>query len=115
MSLVTLPTFEGLSVVGIYKGYREVMGKPNAQGQSTSRTFVGISVETKDAYGNQSEKLFECVMPAKQIQKGLPALLAPLLNEKISLPVWAQPWQGAKSAGVTFYIADDVFDMFGQK
>lgn len=114
MPLVTIPTFEGLAVVGVYKGFREVMGKPNPQGQSTSRTFAGLAVSSRDAYGNITEKMFEFVIPAKQIARGLPALLAPFVGQQISIPVWAQPWAGAKSTGVTFYADDTVFDMFGK-
>lgn len=115
MSLINLPVFQGLNIVGTYRGFREVANKPDPTKPATSRTFLGFAVKTTDAYGIISEKIIECVVSQKLLQKGLPALLAPMAGTEISVPVWSQVWTGAKSSGVTFYVSDEVLEMFGAK
>lgn len=112
MSLLNIPTFAGLTVNGVYKGTRVQQGKPNQQGQSMQTLFGGIAVKTTDGYGAQSEETFEFVISQNLITQGIPAKLHQFEGAEVSMPVWGRVWVGAKSNGVTYYLANSVTELF---
>ena len=112
MSLLNIPTFAGLTVNGVYKGTRVQQGKPNQQGQAMQTLFAGIAVKAVDAYGAQTEETFEVVISQNLITQGIPAKLHQLEGTEVSLPVWGRVWVGAKSSGVTYYLANTVTEIF---
>ena len=111
MSLLNIPTVAGLTINGVYKGTRVQNGKPNQQGQSIQSVLGGIAVKTTDAYGAVVEETFEFQFSQALVQQGWPAKMAVLEGTEISVPVWGRVWTGAKSSGVTYYLANTVSEL----
>jgi len=107
MALLNIPTFAGLTVNGVYRGTRLQHGKPDQNGQTRQTLYCGISVERKGNYGTE-EEIIELVISDAMVKQGIPAKLALLENQEVSLPFWERVWTGTKSAGVTRYLANEV-------
>lgn len=110
-SLITLPTFQGLTANGVYKGVRIQRSKPDQNGIVKETLYCGISTERQGNYGTE-ETIIELVISDQLIKQGIPAKLAALEGTQISLPFWERLWQGAKSVGVTRYLSQEVKDIF---
>jgi hypothetical protein len=109
--LITLPTFHGLTVNGVYKGTRVQRSKPDANGQSKDTIFAGVAIEAKNAYGT-TEQIIEIVISSALVTQGLPAKLHALTDQLVSFPVWQSVWTGTKRSGVTLYMSNEVTDIF---
>lgn len=111
MSLLNIPTVAGLTINGTYKGTRIVNGKPNQQGQSIQSVIGGVAVKGVDNYGDPTEQIFEFQFSQSLVQQGFPAKMAALEGTEISVPVWGRVWTGAKTSGVTYYLANSVSEL----
>lgn len=110
-ALITLPTFHGLTVNGVYKGTRVQRGKPDGTGKVKETVFAGVAVESKNGYGS-TETIIEIVISSALVLQGLPAKLHALTDQLVSFPVWQSVWTGEKRSGVTLYMSNDVTDIF---
>lgn len=110
-SLITLPTFQGLTANGVYKGVRIQKSKPDQNGITKETLYCGISTERQGAYGTE-ETIIELVISEQLIKQGIPTKLAALEGQQISLPFWERLWQGRAAPGLTRYLSQEVKDIF---
>lgn len=110
-NMLTIPTFQGLTVNGVYKGVRQQHGRPNAQGVVRTTLYCGIAVVRQGNYGTE-ETIIEMVISEQLIKEGVPAKLAQFEGELISLPFWERLWEGTSTPGLTRYLSNEVKDMF---
>lgn len=107
MSLLNIPTFQGLSLNGVYLGTRVQRGNPDQNGVSREKVLCGISFEKNGHYG-AAQEVIEVVIPESLIKQGVPAKLAKFEGQEISLPYFEQLWSGNKGPGVTRYLSAEV-------
>lgn len=110
--LLNIPTFQGLTVNGKLLGTRVQKSRPDANGQTRNTLYCGIEVEKTNSYGASESVIFDIVISENLIKAGIPAKLALMNDTQVSLPIWNRVWQGAKSAGVTMYLANEVEALF---
>jgi hypothetical protein len=109
--LITLPTFHGLTVNGVYKGTRVQRSKPDVNGKVRETVFAGVSVEAQSNYGT-TENIIEICISSALVKEGLPAKLHALTEQLVSFPVWQSVWQGERKSGVTLFMSNDVTKIF---
>jgi hypothetical protein len=107
MSLLSIPTFPGLSLNGVYKGTRIQRGSPDQNGIIREKVLCGISFEKVGPYG-ATQEVIEVVIPEALIKQGVPAKLAKFEGQEVSLPYFEQLWTGNKGPGVTRYLSAEI-------
>lgn len=105
----------GYSLSGIYKGSRIVESKPDKEGQTRKRLFVGVAVETTDAYGDKSFEVIEAAVSDKLAATGILQKLHAFEGKWVTLPVWFQSWKSERSHGITVYVANSVDQLYNPK
>ncbi len=112
-NLLNIPTFQGFTLNGVFRGCRVQKGRPNQQGVVRETVKCGIEVTRTDAYGQPATDTLELTISDKLVQQGVPAKLAAFAGTEISLPFYSSGWIGTKGdVGITNYLANEILDLF---